>query len=332
MNQPGAKIDDTTPADQHQVLSMPENTVQGYGKRLQSARQALGLSQEAVAAQLRLERRFVTALENEDTDSLPPAAFVRGYIRAYAQLVSCDGDRLIAQYNASVDTDDGLQHMANEHQQPESPPLRLRGWVWFAVIAIVSLSVWFYWNHLKPTGLSPASTPETAVEPNESVTNSTTTVVQTPETSSDNVVPAVESADSESGQSAELATTETETISLDLAVESAPAPTSDDANATETIANTDAAPFVEPTAVGNDTLTLVLNGSSWVEARDANGVQLITGLFDASSGTLQVQGQAPFQLILGDARWLEIKINNKSIDLQRYIRSNYTARLLVPED
>ncbi|MHB1566030.1 MAG: RodZ domain-containing protein [Acidiferrobacter sp.] len=60
------------------------------GARLQAAREAVGWTREQVALKLRLSLPQVTALETGEHASLPPAAYVRGYLRSYAQLLGLD--------------------------------------------------------------------------------------------------------------------------------------------------------------------------------------------------------------------------------------------------
>jgi len=57
------------------------------GQQLASARKEKGLSQEEVAAELRLSVTYVKAIEADDYERLPEATFVRGYVRNYARLL-----------------------------------------------------------------------------------------------------------------------------------------------------------------------------------------------------------------------------------------------------
>src|SRR5205823_732359 len=60
------------------------------GAQLRAAREALGLSQDAVAQQLKLAPRQVRAIEEDDYARLPGRTFVRGFVRNYARLVHLD--------------------------------------------------------------------------------------------------------------------------------------------------------------------------------------------------------------------------------------------------
>ncbi|WP_426163100.1 RodZ domain-containing protein [Pseudoduganella sp. R-34] len=66
------------------------------GAALAAAREAMGLSVEQVADQLKLAPRQVVAIEQGDFDALPNRAVTRGFIRAYAKAVRLDPAPLVA--------------------------------------------------------------------------------------------------------------------------------------------------------------------------------------------------------------------------------------------
>jgi cytoskeleton protein RodZ len=66
---------------------------------------------------------------------------------------------------------------------------------------------------------------------------------------------------------------------------------------------------------------------SWVTVRDANDKVLISQLNDGGSN-LEVKGQAPFKLIVGNAKAVSISSNGKSVDLTSSIRGE-VARITV---
>lgn len=66
------------------------------GEALAAAREAMGLSVEQIADQLKLASRQVLAIERGDFDALPNRAVTRGFIRAYAKAVRLDPAPLVA--------------------------------------------------------------------------------------------------------------------------------------------------------------------------------------------------------------------------------------------
>jgi cytoskeleton protein RodZ len=66
------------------------------GSKLKAAREAAGLSLDAVALQLKLAPRQVKALEDDDWPHLPGRTFIRGFARNYARFVRLDPDAVVA--------------------------------------------------------------------------------------------------------------------------------------------------------------------------------------------------------------------------------------------
>lgn len=76
----------------------PTNRI-GPGLTLHQARSELRLPVEEVARMLNLSPSHITALENDDYDSLFGPTYVRGYLRSYAQLLGLSADTIIESYN-----------------------------------------------------------------------------------------------------------------------------------------------------------------------------------------------------------------------------------------
>ena len=69
---------------------------------LVNARKRLGLTQRAVADRLRLKLDTVRQLEEGDLESLGTQVYAKGHLRAYAKLVGVPGDKVLAQYAATI--------------------------------------------------------------------------------------------------------------------------------------------------------------------------------------------------------------------------------------
>lgn len=70
------------------------------GHELAEARARRGTDRAEMAARLHLPERQLHALECDDYQQLPPPAFVRGYLRAYAREVDLDGDDIVGAFDA----------------------------------------------------------------------------------------------------------------------------------------------------------------------------------------------------------------------------------------
>jgi len=68
----------------------PSGGAPGIGARLRSAREARGLSHEAVAAELRIRVVILAAIEEERYDALPERVYLLGLLRTYARYLGID--------------------------------------------------------------------------------------------------------------------------------------------------------------------------------------------------------------------------------------------------
>lgn len=140
-----------------------------FGRALAAAREARGLSQSDVAAQLRLHVRQVQALEAEDLALLPEGAFVRGYVRNYAKLVELPPEPLLALVAAKLKPTDPLHSQVNRaavspiQRTPREPisGLVVIGAV-LAVLAALGAFGWWSMRERTPAPPPAASAPEPA--------------------------------------------------------------------------------------------------------------------------------------------------------------------------
>lgn len=71
--------DNTQPAQTDKNIS--------FGSRLKAAREAMGLERKDVAAQLRLNEKFLVMMEKDSFSSDLPLTFARGYLKTYAKFL-----------------------------------------------------------------------------------------------------------------------------------------------------------------------------------------------------------------------------------------------------
>ena len=75
----------------------------GVGQALRHAREARGLSLSDVAQTLKLGSRQIEALERDDWSVLPGPTFVRGFVRNYSRLLEVDPGPLMGQLDMSLE-------------------------------------------------------------------------------------------------------------------------------------------------------------------------------------------------------------------------------------
>ena len=124
------------------------------GSRLQIAREALGISQKALADDLYLPRKYILWIEEGAYDKLPSMVFCRGYIRAYAKAVNENGSELIAlldQIYGSPNINAPLLSVSKIDEQVKVGDPIMR---WSSLIFVLILCALVFWWWDKQYGLS----------------------------------------------------------------------------------------------------------------------------------------------------------------------------------
>ena len=288
---------------------------QSAGALLRRGREAAGLSLEAVAQQLKLAPRQVTALEEDDFARLPGRTFVRGFVRNYARLVRIDADTVLAALagtDAAPLDSPALQPTAptigelptSEHAKP--------GWArWVIpltlVAVIVTAGVYEFYRgrgdgpHVTGTPRGDAEPARQATPPAAPATASTTAPTPTPSSPAGG------------------------TAGTPLVNPMAPAAPAGDA--APRAAATDADTASAPPAPGELTLVLTYRDSSWTEIKAAGGRVLVSQMI-ASGQVRSVSGTPPFDLTIGNAAEVSLEYRGKVVDLAPYTKKN-VARVVL---
>ncbi len=82
----------------------PSREISSVGQTLKAAREALNLPIEQIAADLRIEPRYLVALEENDFESFSAPVFTKGYLKQYAIRVGLDEKGLLTDYYRQVGT------------------------------------------------------------------------------------------------------------------------------------------------------------------------------------------------------------------------------------
>lgn len=99
VSQPEEKIEAT-----QEVVAEPveENNLLTPGAYLRQAREQSNMSMQQVADRLYLDMGVIKALETDNYERLPPAIFVRGYLRNYAKLMEIAPEKIMAAHEQMV--------------------------------------------------------------------------------------------------------------------------------------------------------------------------------------------------------------------------------------
>jgi cytoskeleton protein RodZ len=300
------------------------------GARLRAAREATGLSVDAVAQQLKLAPRQVKALEDDDWQRLPGRTFVRGFARNYARFVQIDPDAVIALLPAP-DAAPALERpalAASRRPMGEIPvervtkPSAARWLVPLLIILIIAAIAYFQLGrssfHL-PELLSSIASHDTDSEPASGVPATTATpgtglpalpnpVAQPGPAPAAPGVPATSTAAGTSGNATRAVPGGAVTV--------LPTPPAADSSAVAatTPATGGAAPAETP-------LVLTFKGTSWAEVKDAKG-RVVLQITGGAGMTQTISGVPPLELSLGNARDVDVTFRGQALDLTPYTRGN----------
>lgn len=73
------------------------------GNALKEARTRAGLDIRTVEEQTKIRTRYLRAMESEEWSTLPGHAYVKGFLRTYANLLGLDADALVDEYRRTVE-------------------------------------------------------------------------------------------------------------------------------------------------------------------------------------------------------------------------------------
>jgi cytoskeleton protein RodZ len=274
------------------------------GARLSQAREARRIPIEDIAQRIRVPVGVLRAIEEDRLEGLAPI-YVRGYMRAYARIVGLGEDSVLAALPSAETPVVVTARSGRAMRQNLTPGGGLKIATVAVVVVLVGLTVASFRTPddvaidagldaglaepEAPAGAGAPTAPEIRAAPG------TVTPVPYP----DEIVPHPETPPAgppatapEPGTVAEGGASPS---SAPAAVE-APAVSSDDA----------------PLAAGHK-LVLELDRESWTEVQDARGAKLYYALA-AAGQIINVAGEPPFRVVLGNAPDVEVFYNGKPFD------------------
>ncbi len=317
--------------DADQALEAPAS---GVGELLRTTREAHGYTVADVAQVLKLTQRQVDALEAERFDTLPGAAFARGFLRNYAKVLGLDPEPLLeslAQTDgvgspelAPVCNAEGTMPAGDGGLRPSAMPIAL---IALLLLGVVVAGWYFNWF----------AQPREITDTREAIETPVAPAAVTPVPPSLDLAPVVIPDDAPSEPSAALnpeaaapSAAESAPPPLQEAVmpAEAPTPSTEATEAVEAPAETPA-PESEAPAVVDTTPRLVFrfSGESWVEVRDASD-KIIFSRTNRPGSVQEVQGNPPFKLVVGNAKEVSLEYRGEPVDLETHTKVS-VARLTL---
>ena len=335
--------------------------VRTAGDVLQRQRLHLGLNEREVADQLHITVHYVKALESNSYEKLPGAVFAKGYLKSYALFLGLDVEGLMSRYDEfayeqNADSAEERRLLRARKKKERDKPLVI---VSLIVFVVGFLGLWLAKSYFADEPVSDLpSTAESVegaenmrpalsqmVEPQVTTQSQLTLEVELEEISAPTnqliISPGLEelsvlaseqlvevdlgsNVDSESAQSAETrgsgGSSSVEELTSALQALRAEQRTVAEA--------TDQSRVFTIEATGNDVLRISFIGESWIEVNDSESKQIYRDIREAGD-VLEITGSAPFNILLGDAPFINMSLNGDEIDLSADIRIDNSARLTV---
>nr|MCV4209477.1 DUF4115 domain-containing protein [Roseomonas sp. SXEYE001] len=134
------------------------------GKELRDARLALGATLEEVADSLRINRRYLAALEEGRSDELPGSTYALGFVRTYARALGLDADDLARRYRENGVVKRGQTDLVFPEPVPErgipAGVVILIG----MIVMVGAYAVWWNWSGSADRAVDQVPPPPARVE------------------------------------------------------------------------------------------------------------------------------------------------------------------------
>lgn len=284
------------------------------GNVLRKKREVIGLSIDNIANQLNLDPKLIESLEKNDYVKFNIETYIKGYLRAYAKVLDLDGDTIINLYKESnpEKTPEILPNVKPKTQRNSGDKsVKLFSYIIALTIAL-SILVWYQNNFL--------------VQPPEENLNITN--IKTYENTNINGVDIDYKIINH-------------TNSWQWPINKADTNYESNNNVLEPVVSKTTQDKIENTAdinevsehniqQSNDTIVLNLTGDSWVEIYDEEGGRLFLDLARSGKNYI-INGNSPFDILLGAANQVSIEFNGSSVDIEPYIKFGI-ARFTLPEE
>ena len=269
---------------------MNEHVEVSVGQILREARETQNITLEDVAMRLRLMHRQVEAMETDDFESLGQPVFARGFVRNYARLMGLQPETLLARMEGAPAEPAPIA--------PVEPPMP-SSWLtspWLilfllGVLVVVAVPISLYWWLNSDAGET-----QHAVIPMKQESLPAPAVTS--------VVPDSVEAAAETPAAPELVVASEAAVEADV-------------------------PPVAASPASRSQLHLEFGEESWVVIKDASGRTLHRQLNPAGSSA-NIQGQPPFDVLIGNAAHARMTYNGRPIDLKPFI-SVTVARFTLEE-
>jgi cytoskeleton protein RodZ len=304
------------------------------GSTLRAERERRGLTIDDVAANLRIRRALIDAIEHSRFKELPGAPYAVGFIRTYAEFLELDREEIIRRFHSEAQ---GLEDRKGLNFPRPLPESRLPGGVLLLMSAVIAAIAYAFWHFQSADDR--AQIPRVAVVPERLVPLADPVMPRQAEPASP-ITPAVPAAPPASVATAPAAPTPAEPTSSTEVPARTAVPVADPPAATPaavappalpsapTAPTVTAAPTGEATSIPaapTDTASqprvfgeasghrIVIRASadSWIQVRDTSGTVVFTRVMRPGD-SYNVPNRSGLSLYTGSAGALDFVVDGKT--------------------
>lgn len=137
------------------ITEQDEQNTQTLGEFLRQVRLEKGIEIDEVVTETKISLINVRAIEEDDFDTLPSAAFSRGLYTIYAKTLQLDVDIILRRFsieneglrgknNAPLTPSRLVKEVGSMAERPPTPPASLIGLGFLTTVLIIALGCWYY--------------------------------------------------------------------------------------------------------------------------------------------------------------------------------------------
>lgn len=278
------------------------------GERLQEARKQKKFTEAEVAAQLRVSKDIVTQLETQQWDKLPARTYTRGYFSNYIKLLGLPHDEMLALFNheyTAADPELDLKQYGSRKAGRSIP------WLALIVVVILALVIWYAyqeWQRAQDVVLNTES--------------------EQSEDGFDSSIVAPLEAPVEDERNAPTEPLQQEVIDEVSRAEIYQQPAASDSNMLQQSAAVEDSNPKPATTI--DKLHISFTDRCWVKITDSTEQVLVSKTMSAAQ-SLDLDAHLPLNITLGQASAVQMRLNDKPIDLTPHIQGDIAKLTLGVE-
>lgn len=311
-----------TESDNQESL-IEEKVELSFGESLLVERKRQNLSAKEVAKAIHLSEKVIEAIDCSDISALPQPTFVQGYLRAYAKYLGISDVSILEEYAKTVphhkESDLHARSTLPDEASSNSPLIKMitTALLLMMLMAALYASFDYYRNAIATSDEVAVDQSSITLPMSDSIDDEIEVAIeldlQTEDVQSEKeIMPVVETL------------LEEEESAVTIVAESEQVQFAQDGADSQRSMN-------QLVVDGDDSLVLSAEQVTWLEVDDANGENLYYDLLQEDQ-ELNLQGVAPFKIFIGNAPHVQITMNDISVNIEKYIRSNNIAHFNISVD